>query len=128
MERKPGFLAAARRRLRSTADDASNGQHVFLACCDEFIEFAARVGMEDRLHLQERFEATILSRDGRVGHLVTGTLPAPLHLLPSFAGYTHLTLREKASIGRALLAAMTRGDRDETFEAWLCANYIKGAC
>ncbi|MGB7049150.1 MAG: squalene--hopene cyclase [Candidatus Cybelea sp.] len=103
--------------------EVDNGQHVFLACCDEFIEFAARVGMEDRLHLQERFEATILSRDGRVGHLVTGTLPAPLHLLPSFAGYTHLTLREKASIGRALLAAMTRGDRDETFEAWLERNH-----
>ena len=103
--------------------EVDNGQHVFLACCDEFIEFAARVGMEEQLHLQERFEATILSRDGRVGHLVTGALPAPLHLLPSFAGYTHLTLREKASIGRALLAAMTQHDRDETFEAWLERNH-----
>ena len=37
--------------------------------------------------------------------------------------YTHLTLREKASIGRALLAAMTRRDRDETFEAWLERNH-----
>ncbi|HEY6486200.1 MAG TPA: squalene--hopene cyclase [Candidatus Cybelea sp.] len=103
--------------------EVDNGQHVFLACCDEFIGFAGRVGMEGELHLQERFEATILSRDGRVGHLVTGALPAPLHLLPSFAGYTHLTLREKASIGRALLAAMTRRDRDETFEAWLERNH-----
>jgi squalene-hopene/tetraprenyl-beta-curcumene cyclase len=103
--------------------EVDNGQHVFLACCDEFIDFATRVGMEDRLHLQDRFEATILARDGRVGHLVTGALPPPLHLLPSFAGYAHLKLGEKASIGRALLAAMTQRDRDETFEAWLERNH-----
>jgi squalene-hopene/tetraprenyl-beta-curcumene cyclase len=103
--------------------EVDNGQHVFLACCDAFIDFASRVGMADQLHLQARFEATILSRDGRTGRLVTAALPAPLHLLPSFAGYTQLTLREKAGIGRALLAAMRQRDRNETFEAWLERNH-----
>ena len=39
--------------------EVDNGQHVFLACCTEFIRFARRVGMESQLHMQERFDARI---------------------------------------------------------------------
>jgi squalene-hopene/tetraprenyl-beta-curcumene cyclase len=100
--------------------EVDNGQHVFLACCTEFIAFARRVGMEAQLRLQDRFDARILSRDGRAGRLRAGVLPAPLHLLESFATYPHLTLPEKLRVARALTSV--RSKDDETFEAWLLRN------
>jgi squalene-hopene/tetraprenyl-beta-curcumene cyclase len=125
--------------------EVDNGQHVFLACCDEFVRFARSVGMEKELRLQDRFDARILSRDGVTGRLRAANLPAPLHLLPSFATYAHLGLREKLRIARALLTvtlspsttlrvnsgAQRRSRRTrqqatpntETFEAWLERNH-----
>jgi squalene-associated FAD-dependent desaturase len=103
--------------------EVDNGQHVFLACCTEFINFAQAVGMDDQLHLQERFDATILSRIGKAGRLRTAALPAPLHLIGSFASYSHLGLAGKLRIARALAAALLgKSDPSETFEAWLARN------
>ncbi len=104
--------------------EVDNGQHVFLACCTEFIAFAKRVGMEEHLHVQERFDALVLSRDGTSGRLCAGSLPAPLHLAASFARYPHLNLGGKLRVARALLAArFARNGRAEgasaTFEKWL---------
>ncbi|HEV3194663.1 MAG TPA: squalene--hopene cyclase [Candidatus Cybelea sp.] len=125
--------------------EVDNGQHVFLACCDEFMRFARSVGMENQLRLQDRFDARILSRDGVTGRLRAANLPAPFHLLPSFATYAHLRLREKLRIARALAsvtlspsttlrincASAAEGRRTskptipntETFEAWLQRNH-----
>ena len=103
--------------------EVDNGQHVFLACCTEFINFAQAVGMGDELHLQTRFDATILSRSGKAGRLRTAGLPAPLHLIGSFASYSHLGLAGKLRIARALAAALLgKADPSETFEAWLARN------
>ncbi|MGA8099237.1 MAG: squalene--hopene cyclase [Candidatus Cybelea sp.] len=104
--------------------EVDNGQHVFLACCEQFIGFARSVGMERELRLQDRFDARILSRDGRSGRLRSGALRAPFHLLESFATYPFLTLREKLSIARALASVLRRSGQarskdDETFEQWL---------
>jgi squalene-associated FAD-dependent desaturase len=103
--------------------EVDNGQHVFLACCTEFIAFAQAVGMQDALYVQPRFEATVLERSGRTGALRTGSLPAPLHLGPSFLQYGLLRTRDKLDIARALVAAMSGSVRDdETFEMWLRRN------
>jgi squalene-associated FAD-dependent desaturase len=103
--------------------EVDNGQHVFLACCTEFINFAQAVGMGDQLHLQARFDATILSRSGKAGRLRTAALPAPLHLIGSFASYSHLGVAGKLRIARALAAALLgKSDPSETFEAWLARN------
>jgi len=103
--------------------EVDNGQHVFLACCTAFVAFVRRVGMESALHVQQRFDALVLARDGTSGHLRAGNAPAPFYLLASFAGYPHLSVRGKLRVGRALVEALrTRrsGVRDdETFEAWL---------
>jgi squalene-associated FAD-dependent desaturase len=100
--------------------EVDNGQHVFLACCTEFIGFAQRVGLGDRLHLQPRFAARVLDRDGRVGELKAAPLPAPLHLLASFARYAHLSLGGRLRVARGLLAGTFAGkSRGTTFSAWL---------
>jgi squalene-associated FAD-dependent desaturase len=103
--------------------EVDNGQHVFLACCTEFINFAKAVGMSGQLHLQDRFDATILARSGKAGRLRTAALPAPLHLIGSFASYSHLGLAGKLRIARALAAAvLAQPNASETFEAWLTRN------
>jgi len=102
--------------------EVDNGQHVFLACCTEFVNFAKRVGMERELRLQDRFDAQILSRDGRRGRLRAGALPAPLHLLESFTAYPFLTLREKLSVARALAHVRSAKPEIATFEDWLQEN------
>lgn len=111
--------------------EVDNGQHVFLACCTDFIDFARRVGMEQHLHIQDRFDALILSRDGVAGRLRTGSLPAPLHMMGSFATFPHLDIAAKLQIAKALFlvirsAGAKRRSRktDETlsFERWLERN------
>ena len=83
--------------------EVDNGQHVFLACCTEFVAFAQRVGMEDELRLQDRFDARILARDGREGRLLrrrtAGAATSHRLLLPP---YPHpCRMREKTLRSRA---------------------------
>ncbi|MGA8533134.1 MAG: FAD-dependent oxidoreductase, partial [Candidatus Tumulicola sp.] len=106
--------------------EVDNGQHVFLACCTQFVAFARRIGMERHLHVQERFDALVLARDGTSGRLrAAAGIPSPFHLAGSFALYPHLSLAAKVRIARALAAAMFERDApreigvNETFEAWL---------
>lgn len=116
--------------------EVDNGQHVFLACCTAFVGFAHRVGMQDRLRVQDRFNALVLSRDGLQGRLVAGSLPAPLHVLASFVRYPHLSLIGKLRIAKVLAGlslssigsrwsdagnprSWPRGKNTATFDEWL---------
>ncbi len=105
--------------------EVDNGQHVFLACCTEFTGFVRRIGMERHLHVQERFDALVLARDGKAGHLRAGNGRPPFHLLASFAKYPHLKASGKLRVARALAGALlakngrSSGPPEETFETWL---------
>ena len=99
-----------------------NGQHVFLACCTEFTRFVARAGMSDALYLQDRFDVVAYSKNGVCSELRAAGLPAPLHLLASFAGYRHLSTRGKVQIARALLTLRFNphsAREDVSFLQWL---------
>jgi hydroxysqualene dehydroxylase len=100
--------------------EVDNGQHVFLACCTEFVDFVRRAGMESALHVQERFDAVVLARDGTAGRLRAANLPAPFHLLASFVRYPHLDVGSKLQVAAALASALfSRNAGAGTFEAWL---------
>lgn len=102
-----------------------NGQHVYLACCTEFIDFVNRAGMSAALHTQERFEVVVYSRDGVRSELRAADFPAPFHLLASFAGYKHLSLRGKLEIARALISLRLNpksAREDAGFADWLRAH------
>jgi squalene-associated FAD-dependent desaturase len=99
-----------------------NGQHVYLACCTEFVRFVERAGMGGKLYLQDRFEVVAFSKDGTRSRLRAANAPPPLHLLASFAGYNHLPARGKMQIAWALLALMAypKGAREDvSFAQWL---------
>ncbi|HZZ65268.1 MAG TPA: hydroxysqualene dehydroxylase HpnE [Candidatus Baltobacteraceae bacterium] len=98
-----------------------NGQHVFLACCTQFIAFVQRVGMGSALYLQKRFEVVAYSRAGVRSVLRAANLPAPLHIVVSFLRYRHLSLRSKLQVVRALLVLRKRNVSlpRESFASWL---------
>jgi hydroxysqualene dehydroxylase len=108
--------------------EVDNGQHVFLHCCTEFIDFVNRVGMRSALHEQERFDALVLSRSGAGSRLRAANLPAPFHLLLSFAGYRHLDTLDKLRVVRAIVSAALAAAKpatlssSTTFETWLDVN------
>ena len=95
-----------------------NGQHVFLACCTEFIGFVDRAGMADALYLQDRFDITVYSHGVR-SRLRVANLPAPWHLVASMASYRHLDFRGKLQLTRALLALSREKAPPGNFAEWL---------
>ncbi len=85
--------------------NVDNGQHVFLRCCTAYRWFLDRVGAAGLVTLQDRLDVPVLDvATGRLGRLRRTGLPVPLHLAGSLAGYPHLSLRERLSVGRAALA------------------------
>jgi squalene-associated FAD-dependent desaturase len=80
-----------------------NGQHVFLRCCTSYRELLARLGAAGSVYLQDRFDVTVLSPDGRARLRRTG-LPGPLHFAPALAGYRFLSVPQRLAVARAALA------------------------
>jgi squalene-associated FAD-dependent desaturase len=87
-----------------------NGQHVFLRCCHTYRAFLARLGSEQRVHLQSRLEIPVVSPGGEVTMLRRSAhLPAPLHLAGALLRYRHLSVRERV---RAAWGARALGRLD----------------
>ena len=104
-----------------------NGQHVIVGCCTEFIAFLERLGIRDRWFLQERLQIPVFSRDGKQGNLAASHLPSPLHILPSFLAYPHLSPSDKLRVlwGMARARFTNRNApklEDITFYQWLRDN------
>ncbi len=99
--------------------EVDNGQHVFLSCCSELVRFIQRVGMGECIHLQHRFEALVLEKDGRASRLRAASLPSPWHLVASFAGYRHIRWSSKVKVAYALARAHDAARSDDSFAQWL---------
>ncbi|GAA2138858.1 hydroxysqualene dehydroxylase HpnE [Streptomyces synnematoformans] len=124
-----GGLAFSFRRGDLTVD---NGQHVYLRCCAAYRWFLDEVGGSGLAPLQDRLDVPVLdaarpSRKGtgpRTGRLGRTDLPVPLHLAAGLARYPHLSLAERASVGRAALALKRLDPADPAldgvdFAGWL---------
>ncbi|MEU5217519.1 hydroxysqualene dehydroxylase HpnE [Streptomyces sp. NPDC020807] len=100
-----GGLAFSFRRGDLNVD---NGQHVYLRCCTAYRWFLDRVDGAHLAPVQDRMDVPVLDvahpRGPRLGRLRRDALPVPLHLARSLAAYPHLSLAERASVGRAALA------------------------
>ncbi|MFV0126758.1 hydroxysqualene dehydroxylase HpnE [Streptomyces sp. HMX112] len=123
-----GGLAFSFRRGDLTVD---NGQHVYLRCCTAYRWFLDRIGGAHLAPLQDRLDVPVLDvahpRGPRLGRLRRGALPVPLHLAASLATYPHLSLAERASVGRAALALRKLDPADPAldgvdFATWLARH------
>ncbi|MEV4440811.1 hydroxysqualene dehydroxylase HpnE [Streptomyces sp. NPDC049577] len=121
-----GGLAFSFRRGELTVD---NGQHVHLRCCTAYQWFLDRLDALRLAPLQRRLDVPVLdvghpSGRPRLGRLRRTALPVPLHLAASLATYPHLSLAERATVGRAALALgnldpADPGLDDVDFGTWL---------
>ncbi|MGW7428411.1 hydroxysqualene dehydroxylase HpnE [Streptomyces sp. NPDC054861] len=120
-----GGLAFSFQRGDLTVD---NGQHVYLRCCTAYRWFLDRVDGTRLAPLQDRLDVPVLDvahpRGPRLGRLRRTALPVPLHLAKSLATYPHLSLAERAGVGRAALALQRLDPADPAldgidFATWL---------
>ncbi|MCX4885279.1 MULTISPECIES: hydroxysqualene dehydroxylase HpnE [unclassified Streptomyces] len=123
-----GGLAFSFQRGELTVD---NGQHVYLRCCTAYRWFLDRIGGTALAPLQDRLDVPVLDVDKpegrRLGRLRRDALPVPLHLGRSLATYPHLSLAERARVGRAALALKGLDLADpaldtQDFGSWLTAH------
>ena len=110
-----------------TGMELDNGQHVFLRCCTEYIDFLTKIGALGQTTLQRRLRVTVADRDGNRGVLSSSRLlPAPLDLLPSLLRYRHLGLTDRLRVIRGMLSIRrTNRERERerlesmSFRDWL---------
>ncbi|MFD3736226.1 hydroxysqualene dehydroxylase HpnE [Streptomyces sp. NPDC058632] len=123
-----GGLAFSFQRGDLTVD---NGQHVYLRCCTAYRWFLDRIDGTALAPLQNRLDVPVIDADRpegrRLGRLRRDPLPVPLHLGRSLAVYPHLSLAERANVGRAALAlkGLDLADPaldDQDFGSWLAAH------
>lgn len=104
-----------------------NGQHVFLRCYTAYRGFLERIGVTDRVSIQDRFDVPVLAPDGSRSRLARTALPAPAHLGPSLASYSLLPLTDRLRALRAVLAMRGLDPADpaldrRSFGAWLAEH------
>ena len=86
-----------------TGCQVDNGQHVFMRCCSAYLALLQKLGALSKATLQDHLRVTVRDRQGRQASIYSLALPHPLHLLPSFLAYRHLSWRDKAWVAYALL-------------------------
>ncbi|WP_030023857.1 hydroxysqualene dehydroxylase HpnE [Streptomyces monomycini] len=123
-----GLVFSFRRESAAGELTVDNGQHVYLRCCTAYDWFLDRVGGRALVPLQDRMDVPVLDADGlRLGRLRRTALPVPLHLAKSLAMYPHLSLAERANVGRAALALKKLDPEDPAldgvdFASWLARH------
>ncbi|CAL9361830.1 hydroxysqualene dehydroxylase HpnE [Streptomyces sp. enrichment culture] len=123
-----GGLAFSFQRGDLTVD---NGQHVHLRCCTAYRWLLDRIGGAALAPLQDRLDVPVVDlgrpEGRRLGRLRRDPLPVPLHLGRSLAAYPHLSLADRARVGRAALALQRLDLTDpaldtQDFGSWLAAH------
>ena len=97
-----------------------NGQHVFLRCCTAYRELLATLGSEALVELQPRLDIPVLAPGRPTVRLRRSGARPPLHLAGALLRYSHLSLHERISAGRAALALGRQAPDDtRTLGDWL---------
>lgn len=128
LENRPrlGGLAFSFRRGELTVD---NGQHVYLRCCTAYRWFLDRVDGARLAPLQPRLDVPVLDAahpgGPRLGRLRRTALPVPLHLAASLARYPHLSLAERAAVGRAAFALRGLDPADPALDGVDFATWLR---
>lgn len=104
-----------------------NGQHVFLKCCTTYRTLLDRLGVADRVRMQDRFDVPVLTPDGRPARLRRTNAPGPGHFGPALARYPLLPLAGRLGAARAALALMRLDPADPALDErslgeWLAAH------
>ena len=108
-EQRPFLGGRATSYVLPDGEHVDNCQHVTLGCCTNLDDFYRRVGSANKIKFFDRL--VFLDPQGRRGEMQAGILPAPFHMTGSFAKFAPLTLKDKLSIARAMLAILRTSGR-----------------
>jgi zeta-carotene desaturase len=108
-EQRPFLGGRATSYVLPDGEHVDNCQHVTLGCCTNLDDFYRRVGAGNKIKFFDRL--FFLDPQGRRGEMQAGLLPAPFHMLGSFARFAPLTLRDKLSIAWAMLNILQTNGR-----------------
>src|SRR5437870_13717430 len=111
LEKNPRLGGRATSYRLPSGEYIDNCQHVTLRCRTNLEDFFRRAGVADKI----RYYDQLLFSDskGSRGRIKSSWLPAPFHLVPSFAVFPLLTLQDKYSIARAMLGIVRSGGSSE---------------
>ena len=107
LEKNPRLGGRATSYRLSSGEYIDNCQHVTLRCCTNLDDFYRRVGVAEKI----RYYDELLFADSKRnrGVIRRSSLPAPFHLVPSFATFPLLPMRDKYAIALALLRILRAG-------------------
>jgi squalene-associated FAD-dependent desaturase len=108
----------------ATGSVVDNGQHLFMGCYHQTIEFLKTIGTLDRVRFQPGLSVKFLESDGGLSALECPRLPAPWHLLVGVLRSGSFKWSEKFEVLRIRAALGRRGNspnghRNLTVDEWL---------
>jgi len=106
-EKRPHLGGRATSYTLPDGSEVDNCQHVTLGCCTNLADFYCRVGADKKIRSYGRLY--FADKQGRRSTIKSSVLPPPLHMAPSFAAFCSLTIADKRSIARAMLAIARAG-------------------
>ena len=126
LERHPRLGGRATSYLLPSGEYIDNCQHVTLRCCTNLENFYRCVGVAARIRYYDRLSFT--DSKARRGEIRSSWLPAPLHLVPSFAAFPLLGWKDKRAVAAAMLRIIQHGDKTGlnqpvTMLEWLQQNH-----
>ena len=108
-EQRPFLGGRATSYVLPDGEHVDNCQHVTLGCCTNLEDFYRRVGSANKIKFFDRL--LFLDPQGRRGEMQAGLFPAPFHMTGAFARFAPLTLKDKLSIGWAMLNILQTNGR-----------------
>jgi squalene-associated FAD-dependent desaturase len=102
-----------------TGEVVDNCQHVLFKLCTNLVDFYRKIGIDDKIRWFDSI--TFIEPGGRQSVLNPSSLPAPLHVTPSFLSFKFLDTRDKLALSRALPALILGSPKDDgsSFQDWL---------
>jgi zeta-carotene desaturase len=111
-EQRPFLGGRATSYWLPDGEHVDNCQHVTFGCCTNLEDFYRRVGVAEKIKFFDRL--VLQDPQGRRGSLHAGILPAPMHLMGSFLTFAPLSVKDKLTIGRGMLAIFqSKGEPEE---------------
>jgi hydroxysqualene dehydroxylase len=105
-----------------TGDSVDNGQHLFMGCYANTLDFLKKIGCLDKLRFQEHTQIDFLDAINGLDSFACPALPAPLHVLAGLFRLKGLSLGDKI---RALQLGSTLRGKAKTNGALTVADWLK---
>lgn len=102
-----------------------NGQHVFMRCCSAYLGFLARLGVEDRVWMQDRLAVPVAAPGRPLAWIRRHRLPAPAHLAPSLLGFAYLPMATRLRVALAARRFGTLDPDDERLDRISLGSWLR---